>query len=229
MTVMKIGIIGGGGVAQTFGAGLIALGHDVQLGIRNVTREELAKDRAQALPLADWQAKTGARVVTMAQAATHGELVVNATAGQGSLEALTMAGAANLKGKVLIDIANALDFSQGMPPFINPTYTGPTSLGEQIQAAFPDTRVVKAFNTVSAPAMVNAAFVPGDHDLLIAGNDPVAKAVVTDIARGFGWQHIVDLGDIVGARATESLLPLWVRMWMLGSDPRVNIHLVRAT
>jgi 8-hydroxy-5-deazaflavin:NADPH oxidoreductase len=226
---MKIGIIGGGGVAQTFGAGLVALGHDVVLGIRNVTPEELAKERSMAVPLADWQAKTGARVVTMAQAAAHGEVLVNATAGQASLAALTLAGADNLAGKVLIDIANALDFSMGMPPFIHPAYTGATSLAEQIQAAFPAARVVKAFNTVSAPAMVNASFVPGDHDLLIAGNDPSAKAVVTDIARAFGWQHIVDLGDIVGARATESLLPLWVRLWMLGSDPRVNIHLVRAT
>jgi 8-hydroxy-5-deazaflavin:NADPH oxidoreductase len=224
---MKIGIIGGGGVAQTFGAGLIALGHDVVLGIRNVTADELAKDRAQAVPLADWQAKTGAKVMTMAQAAAHGDLIVNATAGQASLAALALAGAANLKGKVLIDIANALDFSQGMPPFIHAAYTGATSLAEQIQAAYPETHVVKAFNTVSAAAMVNAAFVPGDHDLLIAGNDAGAKQSVTDIAKAFGWTHIVDLGDIVGARATESLLPLWVRMWMMGSDPRVNIHLVR--
>jgi 8-hydroxy-5-deazaflavin:NADPH oxidoreductase len=224
---MKIGIIGGGGVAQTFGAGLIALGHDVQLGIRHVTPEELAKDRANASTLADWQKKTGARVVTMAQTAAHGELIVNATAGQGSLQALTQAGAANLKGKVLIDIANALDFSMGMPPFLIPAYTGPTSLGEQIQAAFPDTHVVKAFNTIAAAVMVNPALVPGAHDLFIAGNDAGAKATVSDLARAFGWQHITDLGDIVGARASEALLPLWVRLWTTTGSPLHNLHVAR--
>jgi 8-hydroxy-5-deazaflavin:NADPH oxidoreductase len=224
---MKIGIIGGGGVAQSFGAGLVALGHDVQLGIRSVTPEELAKDRAQAVPLADWQAKTGARVVTMAQAAAHGDLIVNATAGQGSLEALTQAGAANLKGKVLIDIANPLDFSMGMPPFLNPAYAGPTSLGEQIQAAYPDVHVVKAFNTIAAAVMVNPALVPGAHDLFIAGNDAGAKATVSDLARAFGWQHITDLGDIVGARASEALLPIWVRLWTTSGSAMHNMHVAR--
>lgn len=224
---MKIGIIGGGGVAQTFGAGLIALGHDVQLGIRSVTPDELAKDRAQAVPLADWQAKTGARVVTMAQAAAHGDLIVNATAGQGSLEALTQAGAANLKGKVLIDIANPLDFSMGMPPFLNPAYAGPTSLGEQIQAAYPDTHVVKAFNTIAAAVMVTPSLVPGAHDLFIAGNDAGAKSTVSDIAKALGWQHIIDLGDIVGARASEALLPIWVRLWTTSGSPMHNLHVAR--
>ena len=224
---MKIGIIGGGGVAQTFGAGLIALGHDVQLGIRSVTPDELAKDRAQAVPLADWQVKTGARVVTMAQAAAHGDLIVNATAGQGSLEALTQAGAANLKGKVLIDIANPLDFSMGMPPFLNPAYAGPTSLGEQIQAAYPDTHVVKAFNTIAAAVMVTPSLVPGAHDLFIAGNDAGAKSTVSDIAKALGWQHIIDLGDIVGARASEALLPIWVRLWTTSGSPMHNLHVAR--
>jgi 8-hydroxy-5-deazaflavin:NADPH oxidoreductase len=224
---MKTGMIGGGGVAQTFGAGLIALGHDVVLGIRNVTPEELAKDRAQAVPLADWQAKTGAKVVTMAQAAAHGELIVNATAGQGSLAALRLAGAENLKGKVLIDIGNPLDFSKGMPPFLNADYAGATSLGEQIQAAYPDTHVVKAFNTIAAAVMVNPGLVPGAHDLFIAGNDAGAKATVSEIAKAFGWQHIVDLGDIVGARASEALLPIWVRIWTTTGSPMHNLHVAR--
>lgn len=222
---MKIGIIGGGGVAQVFGAGLIALGHDVVLGIREVTPQELAKERSNAQPLADWQAKTGAGIVTMAQAAAHGELVVNATAGQASLQALALAGAENLRGKILIDIANALDFSMGMPPFLNPAYTGPTSLGEQIQAAFPDTHVVKAFNTIAAAVMVNPGLVPGAHDLFIAGNDAGAKATVSDLARALGWQHITDLGDIVGARASEALLPIWLRVWTTTGSPLHNLHL----
>jgi 8-hydroxy-5-deazaflavin:NADPH oxidoreductase len=225
---MKIGILGGGGVGQTLGAGLIAKGHDVLIGIRAVTPAELAKDRAQAVPLADWQKTTGARVVTLAEAAAHGEIVINATSGQASLEALAAAGAANLAGKVLIDVANPLDFSHGMPPFVARDYAGPTSLGEQIQAAYPDTRVVKAFNTIAAAVMTNPGLVPGAHDLLIAGNSAEAKATVAGVARDFGWQHIVDLGDIVGARATEAHLALWVRLWTSTGTPMLNIHVARA-
>jgi 8-hydroxy-5-deazaflavin:NADPH oxidoreductase len=224
---MKIGMIGGGGVGQTIGAALKALGHDVVLGIRAVTPEELAKERNFAKPLKDWTAEIGIPVVTMAAAAAHGEVLFNVTAGQGSLEALTAAGAANLKGKVLIDVANPLDFSAGMPPFLAAAYAGPTSLGEQIQAAFPDTHVVKAFNTIANPVMVNAALVPGDHDLFIAGNDAAAKAKVTEIATAFGWKHIVDLGDIVGARATEALLPIWVRLWATSGSMMHNLHVAR--
>jgi 8-hydroxy-5-deazaflavin:NADPH oxidoreductase len=224
---MKIGMIGGGSVGQTIGAALKALGHDVVLGIRAVTPEELAKERNFAKPLKDWTAEIGIPVVTMAAAAAHGEVLFNVTAGQGSLEALTAAGAANLKGKVLIDVANPLDFSAGMPPFLAAAYAGPTSLGEQIQAAFPDTHVVKAFNTIANPVMVNAALVPGDHDLFIAGNDAAAKAKVTEIATAFGWKHIVDLGDIVGARATEALLPIWVRLWATSGSMMHNLHVAR--
>jgi 8-hydroxy-5-deazaflavin:NADPH oxidoreductase len=225
---MKIGILGGGSVGQTLAAKFIANGHEVLLGIRNPSEAELAKERMMAEPLAAWRAKTGGKVVTFAEAARHGDIVFNATMGGASLEALKLAGADNLKGKILIDVANPLDFSRGMPPGLLHDYSHFTSLGEEIQKAFPDTKVVKAFNTVSASAMVDAGFVKGDHDLIIAGNDADAKAAVAKLAREeFGWKSIVDLGDIVGARASEHLLPLWVRLWMIGSSPAVNIKLVR--
>jgi 8-hydroxy-5-deazaflavin:NADPH oxidoreductase len=225
---MKIGIIGGGSVGQTIAAKLIANGHDVRLGIRNPTKEELAKDRMMAKSLVDWVKDTGGKVVTFAEAAKHGELVFAATNGATAIDALKLAGAENLKGKVLIDISNPLDFSKGMPPALLPQYDHFTSLGEETQKAFPETHVVKAFNTVSASAMVDASFVPGDHDLFIAGNDAEAKKTVENIAsKEFGWKSFVDLGDIVGARATEHLLPLWVRLWMIGGTPKVNIKLVK--
>jgi 8-hydroxy-5-deazaflavin:NADPH oxidoreductase len=224
---MKIGMIGGSGVAQTLAAALAAQGHDVVVGIRAVTPENLARDRGHARPLAVWTAETGVAVVTMAEAAAHGEVLFNVTSGQASLAALTAAGASNLDGKVLVDVANPLDFSAGMPPFLATAYAGATSLAEQIQAAFPKVRVVKAFNTIAAPVMVNPALIAGDHDLFIAGNDAAAKAVVSEIARGFGWQHIVDLGDIVGARATEALLPIWVRLWGTTGGMLHNLHLAR--
>jgi 8-hydroxy-5-deazaflavin:NADPH oxidoreductase len=228
MREMKIAMIGAGSVGQTLGATLAQNGHDVMIGVRDPGGDALTKARNNAETLGEWTAKTGAKVGSFADAAKHGEIVFNVTSGGGSLEALAAAGAANLKGKVLIDVANPLDFSQGMPPFLMPRYAGPTSLAEQIQAAFPDTHVVKAFNTIAATVMVNPGLVPGDHDLFIAGNDAGAKAAVSDLARQeFGWQHIVDLGDIVGARATESLLPIWVRIWTTTGGFMHNFHLAK--
>jgi predicted dinucleotide-binding enzyme len=222
---MEIGIIGGGGVAQTFGAALRGLGHTVTLGIRNATLAELDKPRQGGVPLAEWQQKTGGKVASMADAA-KATLLVNATQGEHSIAALTSAGADNLAGKVLIDLANALDYTRGFPPALNQAYSGHTSLGEQIQGAFPQTRVVKAFNTIAAAVMVNPGLIKGDHDLFIAGNDAAAKAEVTDLARALGWSTVLDMGDITAARGTESLLPFWLTLMRAGG-PIVNLHVQR--
>jgi 8-hydroxy-5-deazaflavin:NADPH oxidoreductase len=224
---MKIGILGGGGVAQTLASKLISQGHDVVIGLRAVTPEDLAKPRQMALPLQDWTNTSGGRVVTLTEAAAHGEVLINAITGQGSIRGLTAAGAAHLDGKVLIDVANPLDFSQGMPPFLMAQFSGPTSLAEQIQATFPGVRVVKAFNTITAAVMVDPSLIKGPHDLFIAGNDAAAKAQVSEIARSFGWAHIVDLGDIVGARGTEALLQIWVRLWTTSGSAMHNMHVAR--
>lgn len=225
---MKIGFIGAGVVGQTLAEALIAKGHDVVIGVREPGPAALSKDRGYAGTLGDWVHRTGGKVGTFAAAAAHGEIVFNVTSGGVSLEALQAAGASNLAGKVLVDVANPLDFSQGMPPFLMPQFTGPTSLAEQIQAAFPEVHVVKAFNTIAAAVMVNPGLIPGDHDLFIAGNDAAAKATVTKLAQDFGWTHIIDLGDIVGARATEALLPIWVRLWAVTGALTHNLHLVKA-
>ncbi|EYD78303.1 NADP oxidoreductase, coenzyme F420-dependent [Rubellimicrobium mesophilum DSM 19309] len=224
---MRIGIVGGGSVGQTLGAGFAKAGHEVVLGIREVTPETLAQPRNQARTLAEWQDETGARVVTMEEAAWRGEAVVNATNGAGSLEALRIAGTRNLAGKVLIDVANPLDFSKGMPPFLMAEYSGPTSLGEQVQAAFPEARVVKCFNTVTASVMTNPGLVPGEHDLFLCGDDEAAKEAVRELARGFGWSRFVDLGDIKGARAQEMFVVIWVRLWMVSGDPIFGYRIVR--
>ncbi len=224
---MKIGMIGGGAVGQTLGSALIARGHEVTVGIRTARADEIAKPRANTATLADWRRETGGAVADFAAAAASADIVFNATSGQHAIAALTAAGAANLAGKVLVDVANPLDFSQGMPPFLAPELAGPTSLGEQIQTAFPEARVVKAFNTVAAAVMVNPALIPGAHDLFLAGNDPAAKETVAGIARSFGWQSLIDLGDIAGARASESILPLWVRLWMTGGSPLINLRVAR--
>jgi predicted dinucleotide-binding enzyme len=153
-------------------------------------------------------------------------MLVNATSGSGSIEALRQAGAATLVGHVLIDVANPLDFSKGMPPFLSVCNTD--SLGEQIQRSFPGLKVVKALNTTNASVMANPSAVGGgDHTLFICGNDPEAKARVRDLVRTFGWSDVLDVGDITAARGTEMLLPLWLRLFGALQTPFFNFKVVR--
>ena len=163
---------------------------------------------------------------SFADAAEFGEIVVNATAGTGSLAALEAAGLENLAGKVLIDIANPLDFSQGMPPTL--AFVNETSLGEEIQSAVPEARVVKALNTVNASVMVNPADLPEPTDIFVCGNDEAAKAEVADLLASFGWERerIRDLGDISAARGTEMYLPLWLRLMGAMGGPGFNVRVV---
>ena len=187
-----------------------------------MTGAELAKPRSYAATLADWMQTSGGKVDTLA-AAAQGDLIINASTGAASIDALTQAGAAHLAGKVLIDVANPLDASRGFPPVLTAACTGHTSLAEAIQTAFPNTKVVKVFNTIAAAIMVNPGLIKTDHDLFIAGNDAPGKAQVSDIARSFGWTHIVDLGDISGARASKALLPIWLRLMVTTGRPMHNL------
>ena len=216
---MKIAVLGTGIVGDTIGTKLIQCGHEVKMGSRTATNEKAAA----------WVKKNGihASQGTFADAASFGEIVFNCTHGGASLEALNLAGVNNLKNKILIDIANALDFSKGMPPSLVVCNTD--SLGEQIQRAFPDTKVIKTLNTMNCNLMVNPGLVAnGDHDIFISGNDVEAKATVTKILRDwFGWKSIVDLGDITNARATEMLLPIWVRLYGKFQSPNFNFKIVR--
>jgi 8-hydroxy-5-deazaflavin:NADPH oxidoreductase len=212
---MRIGILGTGVVGKTIGTKLVKLGHDVRMGSRTAGGES-----AKA-----WMKAAGGKSSegTFAEAAAHGELVFNCTSGMASLDALKLAGAKNLDGKVLVDVANPLDFSKGMPPTLSVCNTD--SLAEQIQRAFPGARVVKALNTVTASAMVEPSVIPGVHDIFVCGNDAEAKATVVALLKtGFGWKEVVDLGDITGARAQEMILPLWLRLFMKFQTPNVNLH-----
>lgn len=208
---MKIGIIGSAHVAQTVGGKLSQLGHEIVLGTRDPSK--LDDKKGFGGTLREWlAAHPSGRVGTNAEAAAHGELLINATNGDGAINALTLAGADNLAGKILIDISNPLDFSKGMPPtlFIKDT----DSLGELIQRTFPTTKVVKTWNTMTADVMINPALVNGgDHTIILSGNDEAAKASVTALLQSLGWRDIIDLGDLSTARGTEMLLPIWVRLW----------------
>jgi predicted dinucleotide-binding enzyme len=224
---MKIGILGSGMVGQTLGGKLVERGEDVVLGTR--TPKDQDAKRGMGAPLREWLDKTKgkARIATFPEAAAHGEIVINATAGGASLEALKLAGERTLEGKILIDVANPLDFSRGMPPSLLVCNTD--SLGEQIQRAFPDVKVVKTLNTTNAYVMVDPAqLAGGNHDLFISGNDAAARATVTDLLkRWFGWRSVIDLGDITTSRGTEMLLPVWVRLWGALGTPMFNFKIAR--
>jgi 8-hydroxy-5-deazaflavin:NADPH oxidoreductase len=223
---MKIGFIGAGVVGQTLAAKLAANGHDVMIGIRNATQEELAKPRNYTQSLADWlKANPKARAGTFAEAAAHGDIIFNVTGGEVSIAALTLAGAANLKGKVLVDVGNPLDFSQGFPPVLTASLSGRTSLGEEIQKAFPEAKVVKAFNTLGAAHMVDTTLIGEPNDLFLSGNEAAAKAAIRDLAaKEFGWTHFTDLGDISGARAQEALVLVWLRIFTARGNAAFNFH-----
>ena len=227
---MRIGVLGTGTVGQALAAKLAEAGHEVVVGTRDPAAT-LARDQPDGYgnpPFGTWREQhPEVELGTFADAAGHGELLVNATAGAASVDALGLAGEANLDGKVLIDIANALDFSRGMPPSLLVANTD--SLGERIQRAFPGARVVKALNTMNALLMVDPGqLADGDHTVFVCGDDPEAKAAVTQLlTEAFGWRDVIDLGDLTAARATEMVLPIWLRLMGTLRTPGFNFKVVR--
>lgn len=230
---MKIAIIGTGIVGKTIASKLVELNHDVMMGTRNVSDKlaSTATDNYGNPPFGEW-IKTNSKIKlgSFAEAAAFGELVVNATNGSNSITALILAGTKNLAGKVLIDISNPLDFSNGMPPSLLPGLNNTNSLAEEIQRTFPDTMVIKTLNTMWCGLMVNPNLVGnGDHINFISGNNSEAKNKVIKLLNQFGWldKNILDIGDITGARATESLLPIWLKVMGVTKNGAFNFRLVR--
>jgi len=199
----RIGVLGTGMVGTTLASRFVELGHEVVMGSRTADNEA-----ANA-----WAAGqgAGAGAGTFADAARHGEVVVNATAGAASLAALAAAGTDNLAGKVLIDVANPIA-GYGPPVVLDPA--GDDSLAERIQREFPGTRVVKALNTMTAAVMVRPESLPGQHDAFLAGDDPSAKASVQSLLVEMGWPAgcVRDVGCITAARGLEMYLVLWLSL-----------------
>jgi predicted dinucleotide-binding enzyme len=215
---MKIAVLGTGTVGETIASKLVALGHEVKMGSRSANNEKATA----------WVKKAGARASqgTFADAAAFGELLFNCTRGDGSIEALNAAGKENLKGKVLLDLSNPLDFSKGMPPTL--FVSNDDSLGERIQRAFPELKVVKTLNTINTHVMVDPARVPGEHAVFVSGNDAGAKTRVKQLlTEWFGWKQVIDLGDISTSRGTESYLMLWLRLWGALGTSDFNVHIVK--
>ena len=219
MERMNIGVLGTGVVGRTLAQRLVELGHSVCLGSRSADSE------AGQEWLATVGTARGASVGTFADAAGHGALLVNATSGGASIAALRLAGERNLRGKVLVDVANPLDFSSGA---LQLTVVNTDSLAEQIQRTFPDLQVVKTLNVVNADVMVHPERLPEETTMFVAGNDPEAKATAADLLRSFGWRSILDLGGIEAARGMEMYLPLWVSLMSAQATSLFNVRVVRA-
>jgi predicted dinucleotide-binding enzyme len=216
---VRIGVLGTGVVGRTLADKLVELGHEVRMGSRQEGNEAAV----------EWVRSAGdlASEGTFADAGEFAELVINATKGGASLDALQAAGAENLAGKVLVDVANALEFHEGAPPTLS--VANDDSLAERIQGAFPEAKVVKAFNTVTAAVMVAPDSLNESTNLFVCGNDAGAKAQVIELLETFGWLSgdIIDLGDITAARGPEMYLMLWIRLMGAQGTPQFNIRLVR--
>ncbi|MEY9847384.1 NADPH-dependent F420 reductase [Streptacidiphilus sp. MAP5-3] len=229
---MRFAVLGTGIVGRTIAGKLSSLGHDVVIGTRDpeATLARQDKDRAGNPPISAWLSEhPQVRLLPYPEVGAFADHVVNATSGEGSLPALEAVGADHLVGKIVIDVANPLDFSQGFPPSLSPVNTD--SLAEQIQRAFPEAHVVKTLNTMSALVMVEPTRVPGPHSVFVCGNDAEAKKTVTALLESIGWpaDEIYDLGDVTGARGTEMVLPIWLRLYGSFGDGDFNFHIQRAT
>jgi predicted dinucleotide-binding enzyme len=213
---MRIAVIGTGHAGRTLAQGFQRTGHDVVVGTRD---PDATRAREEWLGL-------DVPLAALAMVAADADLVVNATNGGASLAALGEVGSDHFAGKVILDVANPLDFSQGFPPtlFVKDT----DSLGEQIQRAFPDVRVVKSLNTMTAALMAEPARAAGgDHSVFVSGNDEDAKKAVIALLQSLGHTDVIDLGDLSTARGTEMLLPIWLRLMGALGTAMFNFKIAR--
>lgn len=198
----ELAVLGTGVVGQTLAFRAAEIGYSVFVGARSATSESLAT----------FAGKTGIVTGSFDDAAASAQLVVNATNGSHSLEALELAGADNLAGKTLLDVANELVPVEGAFP--RPVASYDNSLGQRIQAAYPPARVVKSLNTMNCRVMADPSLVPGDHVVFLSGDHAAAKADVTELLAAFGWRpaQILDIGGIDSAAATEMMMAIWMRV-----------------
>ena len=198
----RVGVLGTGEVGRRLAVAFNSRGHEVTIGSRDPGKPELR----------EWHSADGAGVDpgTFAQAAAHGELLVLAVLGNAAEAVIADAGPENFRGKVVIDAMNPLDFSGGFPPKLS--ISGEDSLGERVQRALPEAKVVKAFNTIGNPYFVDPSFSEGKPTMLIAGDDEGAKGLVRDVLADFGWNDTVDIGGIEGSRELEAICIAWVKI-----------------
>ena len=230
---MKIAILGTGTVGQTFAEKFISLGHEVMIGTRNVseTLARTGKDNYGNQPFVEWlKNHSEVHLGTFSEATAYGELVVNVLHGGATISAINSCNIAGFDHKIVIDIANPLDFSRGFPPSLLEGLNNIYSLGEELQKTLPKAKIVKTLNTMYCGIMVNPMMLNnGNHINFICGNDAEAKAKVITILNSFGWknENILDLGDITNARGTESTLLIWTRIYGTTKTGAFNFNIVK--
>lgn len=227
---MKTGILGTGIVGRTLSKKLSDLGYEVTMGTRNIdntlSREE--NDSYGNPPVSFFlEENPDIQLADIPNTIRENQIIFNCTKGLAILEILNNVEEEHLNTKILVDVANPLDFSSGFPPTLSVSNTD--SLGELIQRAYPELKVVKTLNTMNADLMVNPSRVAGDHNVFISGDHDDAKKEVVRILRSFGWkeENILDLGDISTSRGTEMLLPIWTRLYGKYQDVNFNFKIVR--
>ncbi|HEV7205994.1 MAG TPA: NAD(P)-binding domain-containing protein [Jatrophihabitans sp.] len=223
---MNIAVLGTGMVGRALAGRLDGLGHTVVIGTRDPQATLARTEPEGTAPIAAWLAEhAGITLATFAEAARGADLIVNASSGGATLALLELAGAENLNGKPLLDIANPLDFSQGFPPslFVKDT----DSLAEQVQRAFPEVKVVKSLNTLNADLMVEPKRLGASSTIFVSGDDADAKATVVGLLESFGHDDVIDLGALETARGTEMLLPIWLRLMGALGTAQFNFKIVR--
>jgi len=198
----RVGVLGSGAVGRRLAAGFLSRGHDVMIGSRDPAKADLRQ----------WLAEAGRGIAagTFAQAADHGALIVLALLGEAAEAGITAAGPEKFSGKVVIDAMNPLDFSGGFPPKLS--VSGQDSLGERVQRALPEAKIVKAFNIIGNDYFVDPRFREGLPTMLIAGDDGGAKSLVRDVLADFGWSDVIDIGGIEGSRELEAICIAWVKI-----------------
>ena len=225
---MKVGILGTGGVGRALAEGFATTGHDVMIGTRDVAGllARTDPDQMGRPPFSAWSSEhSEVRVASFVETGAHGDLLVNATLGTGSIDALRAAGAGDVDARIVIDASNPLEFPGGSAGL----FVGlDDSLAERIQREFPAAHVVKAWNTMTAALMTNPDLVAGgDHSIPICGDDEDARREVARLLEDFGWRDVVDLGDLTAARAMEAYILLWLRLYTAFDTPMVNVKVLR--
>lgn len=184
---ISVAVLGSGRVGSTLATGLAAAGHQVTLGVRDPDTTQ------HDVPVSD-----------AATAITTSDLIINATPGDTTLERLASHRDA-LAGKVLLDVSNAtVRSTDGLPGGL--LYPD-VSLGELLQNALPDTKVVKSLNTMLFSVMSNPGSLTTPPTAFVSGDDPAAKQLVQTVLHDLGWNDdwILDLGGISTARGTEAM------------------------